>query len=254
MRYQMRLLNLTSKGTAVAFLLLNVSQIQAQQPIPATPQATEAVKTSVSAPIPKELARTALNSFGGEKFLKMKSLVLSGSADLYAPGSTQSMTAKFVWVQYGDKYRLEIQSPLFSFRQITDGYRSYTSVPGMEIPSQNRYGIPVLRRYNDAGFLVTPLPDRKKMHAFRITDPDGYATDYFVDAETGRLMSYESTMMGHKLGVEHRTFKDFDGILVPMAFTQRLAVPNGDFFAEFKVKDVKINQEIQADVFEIPGQ
>jgi hypothetical protein len=36
-----------------------------------------------------------------------------------------------------------------------------------------------------------------------------------------------------------------------MTFTQRLEMPQGAFFAEYKVKDVKLNTPIKDDVFAI---
>ena len=44
---------------------------------------------------------------------------------------------------------------------------------------------------------------------------------------------------------------EVDGVLIPMNFTQRLEMPQGAFFAEYKVKDVKLNTPIGNDVFAI---
>ena len=38
---------------------------------------------------PFDLARAALNAHGGDKFKTVKSMILRGSVDLYAPNSTQ---------------------------------------------------------------------------------------------------------------------------------------------------------------------
>jgi hypothetical protein len=47
--------------------------------------------------------------------------------------------------------------------------------------------------------------------------------------------------------------KEVDGVLVSFEFTQRLEMPQGAFFAEFKVKDAKLNQPIGDDVFAMPN-
>jgi hypothetical protein len=52
-------------------------------------------------------------------------------------------------------------------------------------------------------------------------------------------------------GTENSKFREVDGVLVPVNFSQRLEMQAGAFFAEYKVKDVKINQPIGDDVFVI---
>lgn len=202
---------------------------------------------------PTDLARAALASLGGEKYTKLESLVLTGSADLYAPNQTTSLPGKFVMVYAsGDRYRLEIQSPAFNFRQIYDGQNSFTSVRGFDFPPPSKLGIGVLSKYDRPGYNVTALPDKKKQRAFRITDPEGNATDFYVDAETGRLASYSYPYMGNVIGVEHKTYKEVEGVSVPYTFVQRFETPQGAFFAEYKVKDVKLNITLADDVFVIP--
>src|SRR6185503_7135835 len=70
---------------------------------------------------PMDLARAALAAQGGETYKTLKSMVLRGSVDLYAPNSTQSIPGGFIWVVAGDKVRLEIDArPAVSFKQIYD--------------------------------------------------------------------------------------------------------------------------------------
>lgn len=208
--------------------------------------------TATSTPI--ELARAALASLGGDKFRNLKSLVVAGSADLYSPNSTQALPAKFAIISAGDLYRLEIQSPVFNMQQIFDGQRSYSSVRGFELPSPNKFGFSLLTRFDREGYTVTALPDKKKLRGFRITEPEGSATDFYIDAQTGRVISYESTYNGLRFGVENKQFKEFEGVLIPISFVQKFDTPQGSFFAEFKVKDVKVNQTLADDMFVIPSQ
>jgi hypothetical protein len=213
-------------------------------------------KTSVitAAMSPAELARAAFNAQGGEKFRNLKNMILIGSVDLYAPSSTQSLTGKFGLILAGEKLRQEIQSPLFSFQLIFDGEQSYSSMRGMQLPPLTKFGLPVLAKFDQPGYTITALPDKKKERAFRIADTDGNATDFYVEAATGRVVRFEIPYNRLTYSFEYKNFREVEGVLVPVSFAQKLAAPQGDFIAEFKVKEVKLNQELPADAFKIPEQ
>ena len=203
---------------------------------------------------PLELARAAYMAQGGEKFRNLKNMMMLGSVDLYSPNSTQSLSGKFGMIVAGEKVRQDVQSAIVSFQLIYDGVQNYSSFRGMNIPPPSKYGLPVLLKFDQPGYTVTPLPDKKKERAFRITDADGNATDYYVELTTGRVIRYEIPYKGMTVSVEHKTLKEFGGVLVPTSFVQKLASPQGDFYAEFKVKEVKLDQELPVDTFKIPGQ
>jgi hypothetical protein len=203
---------------------------------------------------PLDLARAALAAQGGEKFRSLKSMVLRGSVDLYAPNSTQSRPGGFVWVVAGEKVFLEIDArPTITFKQIYDGQRSYSSLPGVELPPASKFGLPVLGKFDQPGYTVSALPDKKKQRAFRISDVDGNTTDFYVDPTNGRVITFLIPYGGYIFGTENTKFKEIEGVLVPVSFTQRLEMPQGAFFAEYNVKDVKLNNPIGDDVFEIPN-
>ena len=220
---------------------------------PGVKDATPAVAiTATTAPV--DLARIALAAQGGEKFKNLKSMVLRGSVDLYAPNSTQSIPGGFVWVVAGDKVRLEIDArPAVSFKQIYDGQRSYSSLPGVDMPPASKFGLPLLAKFDQPGYTVTALPDKKKQRAFRISDADGNVTDFYIDATTGRVMTFLIPYNGYTFGTENKKFKEIDGVLIPFNFTQRLEMPQGAFFAEYNVKDAKLNQVLGDDVFAMPN-
>ena len=217
-----------------------------------TPAGAAVTITPTTAPI--DLARAAITAMGGDKYRNMKSLTLLGSAELFSPNSQQALPAKFAIVTAGDRYRLEIQSPLFSLRSIYDGQQSYNSMPNFHLPPPSKFGIGVLNKFDQSGYVISALPDKKKQRAFRITDPEGNATDFYVDATTGRLMGYSFPYMGNTVGMENKSFKEVDGVMVPFAFTQKFETPQGAFYAEFKVKEAKVNQALSEDVFTIPAQ
>lgn len=239
-------------------LLLISSAAMAQGPEAAKSNgASSASASTIPAPpaitantTPLELARAALVAQGGDKFKNLKSMMLFGSADLYAPNNTNSIPGKFYMVTVGDKVRIEIDArPMFNFKQIFDGQQSYSSMPGVQMPPASKFGLPVLAKYDQPGYTVSALPDKKKLRGFRIVDAEGNTTDFFIDPATARVMQYLTPYNGYTFGTENLKFREVEGVLVPINFSQRLEMTQGAFFAEYKVKDVKLNQPVGDDVF-----
>jgi|SRR5882672_3051138 len=221
----------------------NGAAIAASSSIPAAPAITADTK-------PLELARAALIAQGGDKFKNLKSMLLIGSADLYPPNSASSIPGKFSIVTAGDKVRIEIDArPVFNFKQVYDGRQSYSSMPGVEMPPPSKFGLAVLTKYDQPGYTVSALPDKKKLRGFRIVDAEGNTTDFFIDPATARVMQYLTPYNGYTFGTENSKFKEVEGVLIPFNFSQRLEMQQGAFFAEYKVKDVKLNQPVGDDVF-----
>jgi hypothetical protein len=221
------------------------------------PPATEATSIPPAPAInadstPLELARAALAAQGGDKFKTLKNAWIYGSVNLYAPNSAQSVPGKFSLVTAGAKMRLDVDaSPAFKFKQIFDGQQSYTSIPGVQTPPADKFGLNVLIKYDQAGYTVSALPNEKKLRAFRIVDAEGNTTDFYIDPVNARVMKYVSPYNGYTFGTENTKFKEIEGVLIPFNFTQRLEMPQGAFFAEYKVKDAKLNQPLGDDVFVI---
>ena len=202
---------------------------------------------------PADMARAAITAQGGEKFRNLKSMVLRGSVDLYAPNSTQGIPGGFAIVLAGDKVRLEVDArPAVTFKQTYDGQRSYSSLPNVEMPPASKFGMALLAKFDQPGYVVSALPDKKKQRAFRVSDPDGNITDFYVDVATARVMSFTIPYGGFTFGTENKKMREVDGVLVATSFTQRLEMPQGAFFADYNVKEVKLNQPIGDDVFVIP--
>ena len=242
---------------SLVLLLISAAAVMAQDPSAGKPAAA-ATNTAIATiaitanSTPIELARAALAAQGGDKFKNMKSMMLIGTVDLYPPNSTQSIPGKFEMITAGERVHIEIDArPVVSFKQIYDGQRSYSSLPGVELPPASKFGLPVLAKFDQPGYTVSALPDKKKLRGFRIVDSEGNTTDFFIDPATGRVMTYLSPYNGFTFGTENTKMKEIDGVLVPMNFTQRLEMQQGAFFAEYKVKDAKINQPVGDDVFVI---
>jgi hypothetical protein len=204
---------------------------------------------------PIDLARAALTAQGGDKFKNLKSMVLIGSVNLYPPNSTQSVPGQFVIVTAGGRVRIEINAPpIISFKQIYDGQNSYNSLPNAPpLPPPSTFGLPVLGKFDQTGYSVTALPDKKKQRGFRITDADGNATDFYIDSATAQVINYTTERNGYTFSVENKKMKAVEGVLVPYSFSWRLELTQGAAFAEYTVKDVKLNQPIGDDVFAIPN-
>ena len=202
---------------------------------------------------PLDLARAAFAAQGGEKFRSVQNMILRGSVQLYPPNSVQSIPGSFSLVTAGPKLRMEIDArPAIVFKQIYDGQQSYSSMPNVEMPPLTKFGLGALVRFDQPGYQVTAIADKKKQRGFRIVDPEGYTTDFYVDPKTGRVISFFLYYGGATLGTENSKFKEVEGVLVPFSFSQKFEMPMGAFFAEFSVKEVKMNQPLGDDAFAIP--
>jgi hypothetical protein len=202
---------------------------------------------------PAELARAAFVAQGGEKFRSVQNMMLRGSVQLYPPNSIQSIPGSFSIVTAGDKLRMEIDArPAIVFKQIYDGQQTYSSMPGVQVPPMTKFGPGALAKFDQPGVKVTAIADKKKLRGFRIVDAEGNTTDFYLDPKTGRMMSFLFYFDGITGGMENNKFKEVEGVLVPLSFSQRFEMAQGAFFAEYSVKEVKLNQTLGADAFEIP--
>jgi hypothetical protein len=215
---------------------------------PAAPPAVTITPEST----PKDLARAAFMAQGGEKFRSVQNMMLRGSVQLYPPNSVQSIPGSFSLVTAGEKLRMEIDArPAITFKQIYDGEQTYSSLPNVALPPLTKFGWGALARFDQPNYQITAVTDKKK-RGFRIVDPEGYTTDYYIDVKTGRVTSFLIYYNGFTLGTENSKFKEVEGVLVPFSFSQKFEMPMGAFFAEFNVKEVKLNQQLAEDAFAIP--
>jgi len=204
---------------------------------------------------PLELAKAALVAHGGDKFKNMKTLVVRGTADVSGSPST-TFPATFAMIYSGDKYRLEINNPVTPFKQIYDGQQTVSSVAGFSLPPINRLGLPLLPKIEEKDFTVSALPDaKKKKSGFRITSPEGYYTDFFVDDKTGQIKSYEASyeFNGRTIttSVEIDKVREVDGVKVPERYAQRFEAGNFTVYSDFKAKEILVNSTVADDVFVI---
>ena len=239
-------------------LLIGCSAIYAQNNPPAATSAKSATAVSNAAitaeSTPLELARAAFAAQGGEKFKNLDNMILVGSVDIRSPLLPQTIPGKFLWVTSHERVRIEVDArPMIAFKQVYDGQRSYSSIPGLKFGGAAKsFGLPVLARFEEPGYKVEALPDQKKLRGFRIVDAEGHGTDFFIDPPTGRVVSYRFKNDQVTFSTEHDKMDMVNGVLVPYKFTQKLQTAQGTFYLEFKIKEAKINELLPADAFAIP--
>ena len=203
------------------------------------------------------LAKLALVAHGGEKLKHLKTLLVRGSVDVTSSMFNQALPATFVSVMAGDRYLFELKNPMQPLKQIYDGRQTFSSITGYALPPITSVGVPVLSRIGDSGYLITALPEGKKKKAgFRITTPEGYYTDFFVDEKTNQVKGYESSyeVSGRMVttSVEIDKYQTVDGILIPDKYSQRFDLGTMTAWANFKSKQILVNSEIADDVFAMP--
>ncbi|HEX8736468.1 MAG TPA: hypothetical protein VF721_14155 [Pyrinomonadaceae bacterium] len=213
-----------------------------------------AVKTADTTSL--DLAKATLAAHGGDKLIKIKNLVVRGTAELSAGTSAQTIPAAFAITISGARYRYDIQSQFFNYKQIYDGQQSYSSISSFSMPL-DKIGMELLRKVGDKDYAVSALPDKwKKKKGFRITSPEGFYTDFIVDEKTNQVKEYESSydVNGDTLttSVAVDKYRDVDGVLINEKFSQRMELSQGTFYANFKAKDILVNSEIADDVFAMP--
>ena len=203
-----------------------------------------------------ELAKTTVTAHGGDKFKKMKTLDVRGSVEISTTQLTQAIPATFATIYSGDKYRLEIINPFQPLKQVYDGEQTSSSINGFDFPPINRLGLPLLQRIDEKVFVVSALPDKmKKKKGFRITSPEGYYTDFFVDDKTAQIKGYESSynINGREVttSVEIDKFRTVEGVVIPEKYSQRFDLGQLTVYANFKAKEILVNTPIADSIFQI---
>ena len=240
-----------NKPIALITLVLLSASTAFSQKAATTPQAPSAADKDAAV----ALAKSALAAHGGDKFKQMKSIVMKGSVDVNV--SNQVLPGAFSIAMAGDKYYFEINSIVQSIKQIYDGQQTYSSINGFMVPPPTSVGFAVLARVGDAGYVIGPYgDDKKKRKGFRITAPDGFYTDFYVDDKTGQIKGYESAFeVGQRLvttSAEIDSVETVDGVIVPKKYSQRFDLGNLTAYANFNTKDIKVNPPMDENAFAIP--
>lgn len=202
---------------------------------------------------PLELAQIALNAHGGDKFKKMKTLVIRGTADV-SGSPTQTIPATFVFVSSGEKYRIEIPNPFQPLKQVYDGDQTNSSINGFYFPPLNRIGLALLTKVGEKDFVVSALPEKtKSKNSFRITSPEGYYTDFYLNEKTGQVKGYKSSfdVNGRTVttAVDFDKMRSVENVILPEQYSQRFELTNLSIYVSFKAKEILVNSPVADDVF-----
>ena len=200
------------------------------------------------------IAKAAFQAHGGEKLKKLKTLVVRGSVDVTSSAFNQAIAGGFSTVISGNKYILDIQTPFQSLKQVFDGENTVSSIPGITLPPVTSLGFPMLLRFGDTGYVVSALPeDKRKQKGFRITAPDGFYTDFFVDEKTNLIKGYESAYeVGSRrftTAIEIDKNRLVDGLTIPEKYAQRFDLGGMTAYSSFKAKEILVNSAIDDAVF-----
>lgn len=220
----------------------------------------EAAKVNVQTSIaikpettPLELARIALLAHGGDSFKNMKTLVMRGTADV-SGSPTQKFPSTFAFVSSGEKYRIDITNPFQPLKQVYDGEQTNSSIKGFYFPPLNRIGLLLLTKFEEKDFTVAAVPGKTKTrNSFRITSPEGFYTDFFLDEKTGQVKSYKSSfeVSGRNVttAVEIDKVRTVEGVVIPEKYAQRFELGSLSIYVDFKAKEISVNSSIADDVF-----
>lgn len=240
-----------------AIFVLNVFSQQGEKPKQDEKAKPDAAKVDSAAA--GELAKATFSAHGGDKLKAIKTIVVKGTVDITSSAIPQAIPATFASIISGEKYRLEINNPFQPMKQIFDGKDTFSSVQGFSFPPVTRIGFPVLSRIGDTGYVVSALPDNsKKKKGFRLTTPEGYVTDFYVDEKTNLLKGFDSAYdIGGRTvttSSEIDKYRTVDGVVIPEKYVQRFDLGQMVVYSDFKAKEIVLNGEVPEDYFAMPKQ
>jgi hypothetical protein len=202
-----------------------------------------------------EIAKAAFAVHGGDKLKAIKTLIVRGTADVTMSSFNQAFPSGFAIVIAGERYRLDIQSPFQSLKQVYDGKETFSSIPGFSLPPVTSLGFPLLLHLGETGYKISALAETSKKKGFRVTSPEGFYTDFFVDEKTNQVKGYESSydLNGRTIttSVVIDKYRVVDGVTVPEKYSQRFDLGQMTAYADFKAKEILINSPVADDVFTI---
>lgn len=239
-------------GSTILLAALAAGALAQTGPAPQTPAPG---KTATIPSDPADLAKATLAAHGGDKLKKLRSFLLKGAADLTFNG--QAVPGAFSTAISGDKYYFEITTAIQSLKQTFDGSQTVSSIPGISLPPVTSLGFPLLPKIGDKGYVVSALPESsKKKKGFRLTTPEGFYTDYFINEKNGQIKSYESKWMDESnravtTSVEIDEFQTVDGLVVPKKYSQRFDLGPITAYANFNAKTILINSTIEDSAFSV---
>jgi hypothetical protein len=242
---------------ALCLLPVSASAQEAAAAAKSAPSAAAVTDAGVNpAAPPAEMARAVIAAQGGDSFRNLKSLILKGSGVAYSPLSTQAAPVDFIMVSNEMGVRIEMKAPFGTIYLINDGEQYYTLFAGQRgtfgLAPPSKFGLGVLAHLDQQGRTVGALPAQKEP-GFRVTDAQSNATDFYIEPATGHIARYEYKYGDYVNSWEQKDFRKVEGVLIPHRLTMKLGSRVGDYYAEFKVKEVQVNPQVGASTFVPPS-
>jgi zinc protease len=208
-----------------------------------------------------DLANRAIGALGGDAWLTMKSLALTGTGSLTpAPGQTLPIQSIKSFAVYPDKTFVELDLGIAKIQQGTDGATGWAKTPQgvqdatAQVKEGRNFGIEVLRRLGKGGLVARPLADAevdgKAAKGFALRDAEGHETEFYVDAATGLVVKIGYTSAQGRIEIFLKDYRAVSGIQVPGRIEQWR---EGNRFLEANYTDIQVNVEVDPKVFEKPA-
>lgn len=237
---------------------------------PAFAQSSDAVATteaSASAASADEDAaarahyEATVAALGGDAFLYLRSQTTQAYGAITPPGTTQEMRFESMktYELLPHKNRVEFSLSSGSIVQAYNGDVGWLFIGGRLIDiseeqrEQSRYGTHMLRAFDPTSHTLSALPDtviqERPAVGFAITDPEGYTTAFYVDAETHLPLQMAYTLQGVQREEYFSSYEARDGLQIPFHIEVYQA---GQQVLRTTLEDVQINPALDPALFDIP--
>ncbi|MCP4656452.1 MAG: hypothetical protein GY856_13645 [bacterium] len=208
-----------------------------------------------------------LEALGGEAFLQQRSQIGRGSGTLSPPTMPQPLPVSSVTFYElrpdpasPSKHRVEMTLPMGTVIQAFDGEVGWVSMAGRRsdqtarMKDSQHYGINLLRRLGQAGITARPLDDEsvneKPCKVVELTDGEGHATRFYLDAETRLVFKVAFSSGGSATERYYADYRQIEGIRVPHRIITLL---DREQVSEIELSEVEINPRIDDELFRMPS-
>ena len=256
-------------------LLTAGAAARAQQEQSAPPAAAPpAAPAAPASPTPEEAAEgkalleSAIKAHGGEAFLKMKSLRVTGKGELTAPenqgGFKLPLDTVTLLTAAPGRSRLDAESVFgrLSFGAPGGGKKAWyrlgegsaSDLPSAETPFADPTAVlrgaaggdPVRSLRVDPGVVI---PDAKALKAFEIRGAGGATSEVYVDADTSLIRRVRTKAGKNDIVTLLGGYKAVSGVQLPTALTVR---QNGVDLLALTLTGVEVDVPVEEKVFEKP--
>jgi len=244
---------------------VNEIEIKQAAPIPAEPM-PEAGEADVAKA--KEIVAAAVEAHGGiEKLKAVKNVVADMQTTVHTPMG-QVDTKVVLYQVYPGKMRQNIVTPQGEISILFDGKAGYavTAMGVQPLPPEMTTSlndaifkdtVPLLLHLtqdeNQAQFSGTEEVEGKPASVLLVKQPSGEMVKVFISKETHYVVKlvFRETEQGATLDKEtfFSDFREVEGIKFPFHVVQNV---NGQLYTDNRIKNVKLNTELDESLFEVP--